>query len=107
MREVLRNQKLIGKPHLFPKSTILTTLSSVVSTNEWLLDQTLTTGSTMGSHKDMIDATDFMAQHKIVPVVSDILNGLERAEWGFQLLKRADRFGKIVIKMGESPQVKL
>lgn len=54
----------------------------------------------MGSHKDMIDATNFMARHRIVPVVSHVLPGLESACEGFKILKRSDQFGKIVIKIG-------
>jgi len=67
MREVLKNQQLIG--------------------------------STMGSHQDLIDATHFLAKHKFTPVVSHVLNGLESAERGFEVMGRGDQFGKIVIKM--------
>ncbi|KAH9950219.1 NAD(P)-binding protein [Amylocystis lapponica] len=68
MREVLKNQRLIG--------------------------------STMGSHKDLIDATAFLAAHRIVPVVSHILDGgLEAAEEGFELLKRGEQFGKVVLRV--------
>ena len=67
MREVMKNQRIIG--------------------------------STMGSHKDLIDATNFMAQHKIVPVVSHVLDGLESADEGFRLLDKGDHFGKIVIRI--------
>ncbi|KDR73817.1 hypothetical protein GALMADRAFT_251643 [Galerina marginata CBS 339.88] len=56
-------------------------------------------GSTMGSHQDMKDATDFLAIHRIVPVVSHVLMGLEAAEEGFDLIKRGDQFGKVVIKL--------
>ena len=56
-------------------------------------------GSTMGSHQDLVDATNFMAQHKIVPVVSHILDGLGSADRGFQLLDKGDHFGKIVIRI--------
>ncbi|KAG6336998.1 hypothetical protein ID866_2099 [Astraeus odoratus] len=59
-------------------------------------------GSTMGSHQDLIDATKFMAEHRITPVVSHILDGLEAAEKGFELLKGGEQFGKIVIRMKES-----
>ncbi|KAF9449462.1 NAD(P)-binding protein [Macrolepiota fuliginosa MF-IS2] len=70
MREVLKNQKLLG--------------------------------STMGSHQDLIDATNFLAQHSIVPHVSHVLDGLESAEEGFELMKRGDQFGKIVIKIRDT-----
>jgi len=58
-------------------------------------------GSTMGSHKDLEDATRFMEQHKLVPVVSHVLDGLESAEQGFQLIHRGEQFGKVVIKLRE------
>jgi D-arabinose 1-dehydrogenase-like Zn-dependent alcohol dehydrogenase len=58
-------------------------------------------GSTLGSRKDLIDATKFMSENRIVPVVSHVLEGLEAAEEGFEILKRGDQFGKIVIKMGD------
>ncbi|TFK67103.1 NAD(P)-binding protein [Pluteus cervinus] len=67
MREVLKNQRLIG--------------------------------STMGSRQDLIDATNFLGQHQIVPVVSHVLDGFEAAEQGFELMKRGDQFGKIVIRV--------
>lgn len=56
-------------------------------------------GSTMGSHQDFKDATAFMSQHKIVPVVSNILNGLKSAEEGFEMMKNGTQFGKIVIDL--------
>ncbi|THH29845.1 hypothetical protein EUX98_g4356 [Antrodiella citrinella] len=67
MREVLKNQRLIG--------------------------------STMGSHKDLIDATQFLSAHRITPVVSHVLDGLESAEEGFRLIEQGDHFGKIVIRV--------
>lgn len=67
MREVLKNQQVIG--------------------------------STMGSHKDLIDATNFMAEHRIVPIVSDVLDGLESAEEGFDLINKGQQFGKVVIRV--------
>jgi len=75
MREVLRNQRLIG--------------------------------STMGSHKDLLNATKFLSDNRIVPVVSHVLEGLEAAEEGFELMKRGDQFGKIVIKMDDRISAKL
>jgi hypothetical protein len=67
-----------------------------------LINYEIIIGSTMGSHKDLIDATNFMVEHRIVPVVSHVLDGLESAEEGFELMKRGDQFGKIVIKIRES-----
>jgi len=73
MREVLKNQRLIG--------------------------------STMGSHKDLEDATAFMAQHRIVPIISHVLYGLEAAEQGFALLASGEQFGKVVIRVDGKPTV--
>ncbi|TFY67440.1 hypothetical protein EVG20_g3946 [Dentipellis fragilis] len=56
-------------------------------------------GSTMGSHQDLIDATRFLAEHKIVPVVSHVCDGLSSAEEGFELMKQGAQFGKIIIKI--------
>lgn len=53
----------------------------------------------MGSHQDLIDATKFLAQHKIVPVVSHVLDGLESSEEGFNLIQHGQQFGKVVIKL--------
>ena len=76
MREVLKNQRLIG--------------------------------SSMGSHQDMIDATKFISQHRIVPVVSHVLDGLEAADEGFNIVQSGDHFGKIVIRIRhDSDQAKL
>ena len=67
----------------------------------WPLMSSQSLGSTMGSQKDLEDATKFIDEHKVVPVVSDVLNGLEEAEKGFQLMERGSQFGKIVIKIDE------
>ncbi|KAK1225652.1 hypothetical protein PQX77_011409 [Marasmius sp. AFHP31] len=67
MRQVMRNQKLLG--------------------------------STMGSIADLQKATEFLAEHEIVPVLSTVLEGLERAEDGFQLLEKGGQFGKVVVKV--------
>ena len=53
----------------------------------------------MGSYKDMKEATEFLAEHRIVPVVSHVLDGLESAEEGFELLKKGDQFGKVIINL--------
>jgi len=70
MREVLKNQQLLG--------------------------------STMGSYQDLLDATTFLSAHRIVPVVSHILDGLERAEEGFELLHTGNHFGKVVVTIRDS-----
>lgn len=61
----------------------------------------------MGSVKDFIDATKFLSEQRIVPVVSHVLEGLEAAEEGYELLKRGDQFGKIVIKIDDKASAKL
>lgn len=75
MREVLRNQKLIG--------------------------------TTMGSKKDLIDATEFIKLHEVKPVVSVVLESLDDFEKGFELMQRGDQFGKIVMKMNRKSSSKL
>lgn len=69
---------------------------------EVLLNQQVI-GSTGGSHRDLEDATRFIAKHNIVPIVSHVLDGLESAEEGFRLIERGDQFGKVVIKLRERP----
>ena len=51
----------------------------------------------MGSQRELTEATNFISEHKIVPVVSDILDGLEAFEEGFEAMKQGSQFGKIVI----------
>ncbi|KAF8626742.1 hypothetical protein AX15_004713 [Amanita polypyramis BW_CC] len=56
-------------------------------------------GSTMGSLQDLLDATAFISEHRIVPVVSHVVDGLENAEEGFKLMLKGNHFGKVVIKI--------
>lgn len=59
----------------------------------------------MGSRQDLLDATEFLSRHRIVPCVSHVLHGLESAEAGFELMKRGDQFGKIVMQIdGSGPK---
>lgn len=61
----------------------------------------------MGSRQDLIDATEFLTQKRVVPPISHVVDGLESAEEAFELMKRGDQFGKIVIKLrdaSKSPQ---
>lgn len=53
----------------------------------------------MGSKADLQAATDFIAEHRITPIISRVLDGLQNADEGFELLARGDHFGKIVIRM--------
>ncbi len=55
-------------------------------------------GTTMGSPADWRAMTDFVALHKIVPVVSDVFP-LARAGEAFELMERGGQFGKIVVTM--------
>lgn len=64
-------------------------------------------GSTMGSHQDLLDATAFMEKHRIVPVVSNVLEGIDAAEEGFEIMKKGSQFGKIIVKMEGLKQAKL
>jgi D-arabinose 1-dehydrogenase-like Zn-dependent alcohol dehydrogenase len=59
-----------------------------------------TVGTTMGSRQDLVEATVFMAEHKITPLVDRVLEGLDASEEGFNLLKNGEQFGKIVIRLG-------
>lgn len=84
MRDVLSNKRLIGQ------------LSRMTAVHFTLM---CSAGSTMGSRKDMEEATAFLAKHRIVPVVSHVLPGLEAANEGFELLKTNAQFGKVVIEL--------
>ena len=63
-------------------------------------------GSMMGSHNELRDATKFLARHKIVPVVSQVLDGLENAETGFQALADGSQLGKVVMRV-RHPEARL
>lgn len=56
-------------------------------------------GSTMGSDAELREATAFIAKHRIVPVVSHVLEGLESAEEGFKLLEEGKHFGKVILRI--------
>jgi D-arabinose 1-dehydrogenase-like Zn-dependent alcohol dehydrogenase len=53
----------------------------------------------MGSHRELQDATSFISEHKVVPVVSAVLDGLDSYEEGFEMMKKSSQFGKIVIRL--------
>ena len=61
----------------------------------------------MGSHQDLEDATAFISQHRIVPVVHQVIDGLGNAEQGFQIMKDGEQFGKIVVKVNHEDAAKL
>jgi NADPH:quinone reductase-like Zn-dependent oxidoreductase len=55
-------------------------------------------GTTMGSPADWGAMTDFVARHKIAPVVSEVFP-LARAAEAFALMERGGQFGKIVVEI--------
>ncbi len=55
-------------------------------------------GTTMGSPEDWKALIDFVVQHQVKPVVSDVFP-LERASEAFDLMERGGQFGKIVLKI--------
>jgi D-arabinose 1-dehydrogenase-like Zn-dependent alcohol dehydrogenase len=64
----------------------------------------------MGSRQELLDATTFLSSHRIVPVVTHVLLGLEQAEEGFELIRQGNQFGKVVISIASPsavPQQKL
>lgn len=80
----------------------MTAASSIPLTMREVLKNQKILGSTMGSRHDLINATNFLTQHRIVPFVSHIIDGLESAEDGFEVLKLGKQFGKVVIKIRET-----
>lgn len=89
MRNVMSNQQLIGE--------IRIPLLSL-----WLVTNSLgdLLGSTMGSREDLLNATNFIAKHNlVVPTIDQVLNGLEAAEEGFNLMKSSGQTGKIVMRV--------
>ncbi|KAF8516950.1 hypothetical protein BU17DRAFT_76542 [Hysterangium stoloniferum] len=77
----------------------MTASSKITFTMREVLNNIQLKGTAMGSQRELIEATNFIAEHKIVPQVSDVLNGLEEFEEGFEIMKRGSIFGKIVIRM--------
>lgn len=61
----------------------------------------------MGSLSELKDATAFLAKHRIIPVVSDVIEGLEQAEEGFKLLANGKHFGKVVIRVTRDSNSKI
>lgn len=61
----------------------------------------------MGSKRDLIEATEFMERKKIVPCVGSVIEGLENAEEGFEMLRRGEQFGKVVVRVGKPGKAKL
>lgn len=61
----------------------------------------------MGSQKDLEDATNFIAEKKLVPVISHSVDGLELVERGFETLEKGEQFGKVVVKIRSPPAPRL
>jgi D-arabinose 1-dehydrogenase-like Zn-dependent alcohol dehydrogenase len=60
-------------------------------------------GSTMGSRKEFHDMMAFVNEHKIKPVVSRVVKGLDNLkeiDTLFQDMKEGSQFGKLVIQIG-------
>ncbi|CAE6433591.1 unnamed protein product [Rhizoctonia solani] len=64
-------------------------------------------GSTMGSTAELIAATEFAAKHNLKPSVSTVLEGLENAEQGFELIEKGREGGKIVVRVAGKSGSKL
>ncbi|KAH7322176.1 NAD(P)-binding protein [Rhizoctonia solani] len=64
-------------------------------------------GSTMGSTAELKAATEFAAKHNLKPSVSTVLDGLENAEQGFELIEKGRESGKIVVRIGGKSGSKL
>ncbi|KAF7341188.1 putative zinc-type alcohol dehydrogenase-like protein YogA [Mycena venus] len=78
----------------------MTASSNIVFTMREVLRNQQLLGSTGGSRQDLKDATAFLEKHRIVPVISHVLPGLETAEDGFEMMRKGEQFGKIVIEVG-------
>ena len=61
----------------------------------------------MGSRKDLEDATKFITERRIVPVISHTVDGLETIEKGFETLEKGEQFGKVVVKIRSLPVTRL
>ncbi|EJD53222.1 NAD(P)-binding protein [Auricularia subglabra TFB-10046 SS5] len=77
----------------------MTAVPSIQFTMREVMKNIQLKGSLMGSHKELKDATHFISKHKIVPVVSDVIDGLENAEQGFEVLAKGSQVGKVVIRV--------
>jgi len=64
-------------------------------------------GSAMGSQRELVEATNFIAKHQIVPVVSEVIEGLEKYEEGFDAMKQGSQFGKIVVRVRQNHKGRL
>lgn len=59
----------------------------------------------MGSEREFRACVRFIEEHKIVPLVDTVLDGLDQAHRGFELLQDAGkRTGKVVIRFPSQEQ---
>lgn len=83
---------------------------------DWLMQATLKhvelRGTTMGSKKEFEEMVEFVREHKIRPVVSRVVKGLDNVEGIdglFEDMKAGRQFGKLVIQIdgdeGSSPKL--
>ncbi|KAF5334505.1 hypothetical protein D9611_013792 [Ephemerocybe angulata] len=77
----------------------MTASPTITMTMREVLKNLKVLGSTMGSQKDLEDATEFISTHKIVPIVSHVFEGLDSAEAGFAVLDKGEQFGKVVLRI--------
>lgn len=68
-------------------------------------------GSTMGSRKEFSDMVNFVAEKKLVPIVSKVAQGLDNLQELdslFEEMKNGSQFGKLVVNIAkEGPHSKL
>ncbi|EPQ57803.1 NAD P-binding protein [Gloeophyllum trabeum ATCC 11539] len=83
----------------------MTAVPKITFTMREVLKNQQLIGSTMGSHRDIVEATKFMAEHRIVPTVSHVIDGLENAQEGFDLIKAGAHFGKVVVRIRHGREV--
>ncbi|KAJ3011411.1 hypothetical protein HKX48_006849 [Thoreauomyces humboldtii] len=63
------------------------------------LKQITILGSTMGNEVEFKAMTEFVAEHRIRPVVSKVFEGLANYEQAFQEMRNGSQFGKLVIRI--------
>jgi len=57
-------------------------------------------GTMLGSFAEYKTMIDFMGKHQLEPIVNNVVEGLDHAEEGFQIMQKGEQFGNIVIKIG-------
>lgn len=64
----------------------------------------LTPGTTLGSAREFRESIEFIAKHKIQPVIDTVLADLDHATDAFELLRDSDKRsgGKVVVQVSSS-----